>query len=47
MIKLHLKQLSNGELELDNDFQFIRSASVRPVGANNKKTNSKGFKEKL
>ena len=47
MIKLHLKQLSNGELELDDDFQFIRSASVRPVGTNNKKNNSKkkGFKK--
>lgn len=47
MIRLHLKQLSNGELELANDFQFIRSASVRPNGANNKKNNSKkkGFKK--
>lgn len=47
MIKLHLKQLSNSELELAKDFQFIRSASVRPGGANNKKNNSKkkGYKK--
>ena len=41
VIKLHLKQLSNGELELASDFEFIRSASVRQGGANNKKNNGK------
>ena len=41
IIRLHLKQLSNGGLELAADFEFIRSASVRQGGANNKKNNSK------
>lgn len=47
MIKQHLKQLSNGELELADDFQFIRSASVRPAGGNSKKNYSKkkGYKK--
>ncbi len=29
IIKLHLKQLSDNELTLDDDFQFIRSSSLR------------------
>ena len=37
VIKLHLKQLSNNELILADDFEFIRSASVRQGGANHKK----------
>ena len=41
IIRLHLKQLSNAGLELAADFEFIRSASVRQGGANNKKNNSK------
>jgi hypothetical protein len=41
VIKLHLKQLSNGKLELASDFEFIRSASVRQGGGNNKKNNGK------
>jgi hypothetical protein len=42
IIRLHLKQLSNGDLELASDFEFIRSASVRQGGANsNKKNNGK------
>lgn len=42
IIRLHLKQLSNNQLTLADDFQFIRSASVRQSGANsNKKNNSK------
>ena len=41
MIRLHLKQLSNDKLELDDNFEFIRSASVRQSGANNKKNNGK------
>ena len=44
MIRLHLKQLSNGNLTLANDFQFIRSASVRQGGANSNK--KKNFKKK-
>ena len=39
-IKLHLKQLSNGKLVLPEDFQFIRSASVRQT-KKNKKSNAK------
>ena len=42
VIKLHLKQLSNGELKLSEDFEFIRSASVRQGGGyNNKKFHKK------
>ena len=42
IIRLHLKQLSNGDLKLASDFEFIRSASVRQGGANsNKKNNGK------
>jgi hypothetical protein len=53
VIKLHLKQLSNGKLKLADDFQFIRSASVRQVKKNNKKNNGKkkshkqNYKKKL
>ena len=36
-IKLHLKLLSDGKLTLPDDFEFIRSASVRQAGANNKR----------
>ena len=48
VIKLHLKQLSNNELVLADDFEFIRSASVRQGGANHKKNNGKkkNFKKK-
>ena len=42
IIRLHLKQMSNDELKLADDFEFIRSASVRQGGANsNKKNNGK------
>ena len=42
MIRLHLKQMSNNQLTLADDFEFIRSASVRPDGVNsNKKNNGK------
>ena len=46
VIKQHLNQLSNGELKLPNDFEFIRSASVRQ--GNGKKYNGKkkNFKKK-
>lgn len=44
MIRLHLKQLSNGNLTLSDDFQFIRSASIRQSGANSNK--KKNFKKK-
>jgi len=41
IIKSHLKQLSNGHLTVANDFQFIRSASVRTASSNSKKNNKK------
>ena len=42
IIRLHLKQLSDNQLTLADDFEFIRSASVRQGGSNsNKKSNSK------
>ena len=41
MIRLHLKQMSNNQLTLADDFEFIRSASVRQGVSSNKKTNSK------
>ena len=41
IIRLHLKQLSNGDLELASDFEFIRSASIRQAGGNNKKNHGK------
>jgi len=43
MIRLHLKQMSNNQLTLADDFEFIRSASVRPDGGNSKK---KPYKKK-
>lgn len=41
IIKSHLKQMSNGHLILADDFQFIRSASVRNPNSNSKKNNKK------
>ena len=41
IIKLHLKQLSNEKLKLADDFQFIRSASVRQAKSSYKKNNGK------
>ncbi len=41
MIRLHLKQMSNNQLNLADDFEFIRSASVRQAISSNKKSNSK------
>ena len=48
IIKLHLKQLSDGQLTLADDFQFIRSASVRQGGANSNKKyqKKKNYKKK-
>ncbi len=45
VIKLHLKQLSNGDLSLADDFEFIRSASVRQGGGNRKNYKKKSFKK--
>ena len=36
-IILHLKQLSNNQLELPEDFEFIKSSSVRQVNPNNRR----------
>ena len=42
MIRLHLKQMSNNQLVLADDFEFIRSASIRQGGGiSNKKSHSK------
>ena len=41
IIRLHLNQLSNGQLKIAEDFEFIRSASVRQTNSNNKKNNGK------
>jgi len=42
MIRLHLKQMSNNQLILADDFEFIRSESVRQGGSNaSKKSHSK------
>jgi hypothetical protein len=41
IIRLHLKQLSNEGLVLADDFQFIRSASVRQGGSNKKNSGKK------
>jgi hypothetical protein len=48
MIRLHLKQMSNNQLTLADDFEFIRSASVRQnTGKANKKTQKKkNYKKK-
>ena len=48
MIKLHLKQMSNNQLTLANDFEFIRSASIRQnTGKTNKqKQKKKNYKKK-
>lgn len=46
VIKSHLKQLSNDGLMLNDDFEFIRSASVRKGGANSYKKNN-GKKKSL
>ncbi|MDC0204520.1 DUF4290 domain-containing protein [Flavobacteriales bacterium] len=47
-IILHLNQLSNGKLTLPDDFEFIRSASVRQGGANSNKKyqKKKNYKKK-
>ena len=48
MIRLHLKQMSDNQLTLADDFEFIRSASVRQnTGKTKKKTQKKkNYKKK-
>lgn len=41
MIRLHLKQMSNNQLTLAEDFEFIRSATVRKGGGNSNKKSQK------
>ncbi len=44
MIKLHLKQMSNNQLSLDDNFEFVRSASIRQ-GTNKKRFSKKNSKK--
>ena len=44
MIKLHLKQMSNNQLSLDDDFEFMLSASIRQ-GTNKKRFSKKNSKK--
>jgi len=46
VIKQHLNQLSNGELKLSDDFEFIRSASVRQGNGKKYHGKKKNFKKK-
>ena len=47
IIKLHLQQLSNGQLTLADDFEFIRSSSIRMGGGNRKSSfKKKNYKKK-
>ena len=48
MIRLHLKQMSDNQLTLADDFEFIRSASVRQntAKANKKTQKKKNYKKK-
>lgn len=47
IIKSHLKQLSNGQLSVADDFEFIRSSSIRVGGGNRKHSHKKrNYKKK-
>ena len=47
IIKSHLKQLSNGQLSIADDFEFIRSSSIRVGGGNRKHSHKKrNYKKK-
>ena len=43
MIRLHLKQMSKDQLNLPDDFEFIRSASIRQDGG---RSNRKNYKKR-
>ena len=45
-IKLHLKQLSDNQLSLPDDFEFIRSSSVRPSNNSKKNYKRKNYKRR-
>ena len=46
IIKLHLKQMSNNQLILEENFEFIRSSSIRQSSNNKKFHKRKNFKRK-
>ena len=46
IIKLHLKQLSDDQLKLSDDFEFVRSSSIRQNSNNKKFHKRKNFKRK-
>ena len=46
IIKLHLKQLSDDQLKLSDDFEFVRSSSIRQNSNNKKFHKRKILKEK-
>ena len=46
VIRQHLNQLSNGELTLSDDFEFIRSASIRQGGGKKHSAKKKNYKKK-
>ena len=46
IIKLHLKQLSDDQLQLSDDFEFVRSSSIRQNSNNKKFHKRKILKEK-
>ena len=46
IIKLHLKQLSDDQLKLADDFEFVRSSSIRQTSNSKKFHKRKNFKRK-
>ena len=47
IIKTHLKQLSNNQLSLPDDFEFIRSSTIRQTGSNKRSfQKKKNYKKK-
>ena len=46
IIKLHLKQMSNDQLKLEDDFEFVRSSSIRQSSNSKKYHKRKNFKRK-
>ena len=46
IIKLHLKQMSNNQLILEENFEFVRSSSIRQSSNSKKFHKRKNFKRK-
>ncbi len=46
IIKLHLKQLSDNQLSIPDDFEFIRSSSVRQSNTSKKNYKKKNYKRR-